>query len=56
MFILYSIIRMSVEIRRFRILEKKHQELEKIQRSLWSTLRYVEQVARLEKENHIKNE
>ncbi|KAK8818580.1 hypothetical protein WA538_003893 [Blastocystis sp. DL] len=46
LFILYSIIRMSVDIRRFRILEKKHKELEEIQ----------QQVARLERENHIKNE
>ena len=47
---------MSVDIRRFRILEKKHKELEEIQRSRYNTLRYVEQVARLERENHIKNE
>lgn len=47
---------MSVDIRRFRILERKHQELEEIQRTHRNDQNNVEQVARLEKENHIKSE
>ena len=47
---------MSVDIRRFRVLEQKHRELDAIQRTPHSDSDSVGEVARLEKENHVKSE
>lgn len=47
---------MSVDIHRFRVLERKHQELEQIQRTPRNRSSHIEKVARLEKENHVKKD